>query len=138
MFWVCDLFSVKLISRKNNNKILSLKLWINLIFLSQFFFYGCDEFLEDIGFVLFAFFNVIWATLYLESWKRKSSELAYTWCTADQRDELLVEPRPQFKVWFHSTLKVSSYVLFSSNHNIHKSSCCLCLWASDALIHIFY
>ena len=136
MFWVCDVFFreigfanffVKLISRKNNNKILlSLKLWINLIFLSQFFFYGCDEFLEDIGFVLFAFFNVIWATLYLESWKRKSSELAYTWCTADQRDELLVEPRPQFKVWFHSTLKVSWYVLFSSNHNIHKSSCDLC------------
>jgi len=66
-------------------------------FLFWFFFYGRAEFLEDIGFVIFSFFNVIWATLYLESWKRRSSELAYTWGTADQRDELLVEPRPQFK-----------------------------------------
>lgn len=62
-----------------------------------FFFCGREEFLEDIGFVTFGFFNVIWATLYLESWKRRSAELAYTWGTADQRDELLVEPRPQFK-----------------------------------------
>ncbi len=52
--------------------------------------------MEDIAFVVFAFFNVIWATLYLESWKRRSAELAYTWGTADQRDELLAEPRPQF------------------------------------------
>ena len=64
----------------------------------QFFFYGREELFEDIAFVIFAFFNVIWATLYLESWKRRSSELAYTWGTADQRDELLTEPRPQFKV----------------------------------------
>ena len=64
----------------------------------QFFFYGHAEFLQDIGFVVFAFFNVIWATLYLESWKRRSAELAYEWGTGDQRDELLAEPRPQFKV----------------------------------------
>lgn len=63
----------------------------------QFFFYGHEEFLEDIAFVIFAFFNVIWATLYLESWKRRSAELAYSWGTADQRDELLAEPRPEFK-----------------------------------------
>lgn len=49
------------------------------------------------AFVVFAFFNVIWATLYLESWKRRSAELAYSWGTADQRDELLAEPRPEFK-----------------------------------------
>ena len=29
-------------------------------------------------------------------------------------------------------------VLFSSNHNIHKSSCDLCFWASDPLIDKFY
>ena len=67
-------------------------------FLFWFFFYGHTDILEDIGFVIFAFFNVIWATLYLESWKRRSAELAHTWGTADQRDELLAEPRPQFKV----------------------------------------
>ena len=29
-------------------------------------------------------------------------------------------------------------ILFSSNHNIHKSSCDLCIWASDPLIDRFY
>ena len=29
-------------------------------------------------------------------------------------------------------------ILFSSNHNIHKSSCDLCFWASDPLIDRFY
>ena len=29
-------------------------------------------------------------------------------------------------------------ILFSSNHNIHKSSCGLCFWASDQLIDKFY
>ena len=28
-------------------------------------------------------------------------------------------------------------ILFSSNHNIHKSSCGLCFWASDPLIERF-
>ena len=28
-------------------------------------------------------------------------------------------------------------ILFLSNHNIHKSSCGLCFWASDALIDRF-
>ena len=29
-------------------------------------------------------------------------------------------------------------ILFSSNHNIHKSSCGLCFWDSDPLIENFY
>ena len=29
-------------------------------------------------------------------------------------------------------------ILFSSNHNIHKSSCGLCFWASDPLIDRFW
>ena len=28
-------------------------------------------------------------------------------------------------------------ILFSSNHNIHKSSCCLYFWASDPIIERF-
>ena len=67
-------------------------------FYFQVFFCGKNEFLEDIGFVMFAFFNVIWATLYLESWKRRSAELAFEWGTSDQRTELLAEPRPLYKV----------------------------------------
>ena len=29
-------------------------------------------------------------------------------------------------------------ILFPSNHNIHKSLCGLCFWASDPLIDRFY
>ncbi|KAK0174148.1 hypothetical protein PV328_007257 [Microctonus aethiopoides] len=58
---------------------------------------------EDVAYVLFSIFNVIWATAYLETWKRKGAELAYKWGTLDQRDDLLVEPRPLFV----GTLQVS-------------------------------
>ena len=37
-----------------------------LLQMFQFFFHGRAEFLEDIGFVLFSLFNVIWATFYLD------------------------------------------------------------------------
>ncbi|GLG96980.1 Anoctamin [Gryllus bimaculatus] len=66
-------------------------------------FCGRDQATEDVGYVLFSFFNVIWATVYVEAWKRYSAELAYRWGTLDQRDELLVEPRPLFT----GTLEVS-------------------------------
>lgn len=61
----------------------------------------CFQYTDDVCFVLFAFFNVAWATLYLEGWKRKSAEYAYKWGTLDKEDELLVEPRALFHVsWF--------------------------------------
>ncbi|CAH0383350.1 unnamed protein product [Bemisia tabaci] len=62
-----------------------------------------DQVREDIGFVLFSFFNVLWFSIYFEAWKRYSAELAYKWGTLDQRDELLMEPRPLFR----GTLEVS-------------------------------
>ncbi|KAF4530758.1 hypothetical protein B566_EDAN007980 [Ephemera danica] len=65
-------------------------------FIFWVFFCGRDQAKEDIGFVIFSLFNVVWATVYLEAWKRYSAELAYRWGTLDQRDELLVEPRPLF------------------------------------------
>ena len=37
------------------------------------------------------------------------------------------------KMWDLCTVDI----LFSSNHNIHKSSCSLCFWASDPLNDIF-
>ncbi|KAJ0171896.1 hypothetical protein K1T71_012659 [Dendrolimus kikuchii] len=52
---------------------------------------------KDIAYVLFSLFNVLWACVYLETWKRYSNVLAYRWGTLDQRDELLVEPRPLFQ-----------------------------------------
>lgn len=41
--------------------------------------------------VFFCFFNVLWVTLFLEIWKRKSSELAFLWGTIGMTS--LDEPR---------------------------------------------
>ncbi|KAG1709819.1 Anoctamin-8 [Nymphon striatum] len=60
------------------------------------FFSGRNQMLDDLFFVLFGLFNVIWATLYLESWKRSCAEHAYHWGTLDKEDELIVYPRPLF------------------------------------------
>ncbi|XP_014238165.1 anoctamin-8 isoform X3 [Trichogramma pretiosum] len=62
--------------------------WVGII--------GRNQAVEDVAYVLFSIFNVIWATVYLETWKRRGAELAYRWGTLDQRDDLLVEPRPLF------------------------------------------
>uniref|UniRef100_A0A8C6UZS1 Anoctamin n=1 Tax=Neogobius melanostomus TaxID=47308 RepID=A0A8C6UZS1_9GOBI len=52
---------------------------------------------RDICCVVFALFNVVWATLFLERWKRRGAELAYKWGTLDTPPESLEEPRPQFR-----------------------------------------
>ncbi|XP_053620466.1 anoctamin-8-like isoform X2 [Plodia interpunctella] len=56
-----------------------------------------NETWKDIAYVIFSLFNVLWACVYLETWKRYSNVLAYKWGTLDQRDELLIEPRPLFQ-----------------------------------------
>ncbi|XP_056598799.1 anoctamin-8 isoform X3 [Triplophysa dalaica] len=56
-----------------------------------------DQTSQDICCVVFALFNVIWATLFLERWKRREAELAYRWGTLDTPTESLEEPRPQFR-----------------------------------------
>ena len=53
---------------------------------------------QDICCVVFALFNVIWATLFLERWKRREAELAFQWGTLDTPAESIEEPRPQFRV----------------------------------------
>ncbi|XP_046581534.1 anoctamin-8-like [Haliotis rubra] len=62
-----------------------------------FWFIQDSQEIEDICFVTYALFNVIWATLYLEHWKRTSSELAYKWGTLEKKDELIKDPRPLYK-----------------------------------------
>ncbi|KAJ7983764.1 hypothetical protein DPEC_G00372870, partial [Dallia pectoralis] len=52
---------------------------------------------QDICCVVFALFNVVWATLFLERWKQREAELAYRWGTLDTPAESLEEPRPQFR-----------------------------------------
>nr|XP_014347287.1 PREDICTED: anoctamin-8 [Latimeria chalumnae] len=56
-----------------------------------------DQTSRDICCVMFALFNVVWATLFLESWKRRGAELAYKWGTFDRPAESIEEPRPQFR-----------------------------------------
>lgn len=60
--------------------------------------YVCPQTSQDICCVVFALFNVVWATLFLERWKRREAELAYRWGTLDTPAESLEEPRPQFRV----------------------------------------
>ncbi|CAG9859654.1 unnamed protein product [Phyllotreta striolata] len=62
---------------------------------------GKHQTLEDIGYVMFSIFNVVWVTTYLQAWKRYSAELAFRWGTLDQRDNLLAEPRPLFRLPRH-------------------------------------
>ncbi|EFP10578.1 hypothetical protein CRE_23215 [Caenorhabditis remanei] len=55
------------------------------------------QLISDICFVLFAFFNCIWSTIYLEWWKRVQAELAFKWGTYDAtQDSYLQDPRPAF------------------------------------------
>ncbi|CAN8201435.1 unnamed protein product [Coccothraustes coccothraustes] len=60
-------------------------------------FTDSDQTSQDISCVVFAIFNVIWATLFLEEWKRRGAEFAYKWGTLDTPAESLEEPRPQFR-----------------------------------------
>ncbi|XP_069072907.1 anoctamin-8 isoform X2 [Pleurodeles waltl] len=61
------------------------------------FFTESDQTSRDISCVVFALFNVVWATLFLEGWKRRGAELAYKWGTLDTPAESIEEPRPQFR-----------------------------------------
>ncbi|PAV64665.1 hypothetical protein WR25_01917 [Diploscapter pachys] len=52
----------------------------------------------DMSFVVFALFNCIWATCYLEHWKRKQAEFSFKWGTFDvETESLLQDPRPGFR-----------------------------------------
>ena len=64
--------------------------------------------------MVFALFNVVWATLFLERWKRRGAELAYKWGTLDTPSEALEEPRTQFRVRSGVT-EGSAKVTFPSN-----------------------
>ena len=57
-----------------------------------------SEATRDWCILFFNIFNIVWATLFLEAWKRKSAELAYKWGTMDMPSDVLKEPRPLFRV----------------------------------------
>jgi len=56
-------------------------------------FYVSDEY-REISIIFFCVFNLVWATIFLESWKRRSAELAYQWGTINT--ERFEEPRATF------------------------------------------
>lgn len=86
IFWVSE-YRVSFVYF-NLIKFYDLKLFCN----------GKHQTTQDVGYVLFSIFNVVWVTTYLQAWKRYSAELAFRWGTLDQRDDLLAEPRPLFRV----------------------------------------
>lgn len=59
--------------------------------------WGRGQTAHDIGHVVFSLFNVAWASLYLEAWKRYSIELSFRWGTLSTPLELLEPPRPLYK-----------------------------------------
>ncbi|KAK7066480.1 Anoctamin-8 [Halocaridina rubra] len=72
--------------------------------IAEVFLWGRDQALEDKGFVIFAFLNVVWGSTWLEAWKRRGAALAYHWGTLDSQLETFSEPRPHFT----GELKVSN------------------------------
>ncbi|WAQ98833.1 ANO8-like protein [Mya arenaria] len=60
------------------------------------FVQSTNQVLEDVCFIGFGLFNVLWATMYCEAWRRKNAELAYRWGTLDRKSELLQDPRPLY------------------------------------------
>lgn len=60
--------------------------------------YSRSQVAQDIGHVIFSLFNVAWASLYLEAWRRYSVELAFRWGTLSTPPDLLEPHRPLYKV----------------------------------------
>ncbi|KAM3836118.1 anoctamin-8-like, partial [Diretmus argenteus] len=95
---ICDYFGVKIamyfawLGFYTNSMLYPAVIGFLLWMLAE-----ADQTSQDICCVVFALFNVVWATLFLERWKRREAELAYKWGTLDTPTESLEEPRPQFR-----------------------------------------
>ncbi|XP_038127178.1 anoctamin-8 isoform X3 [Cyprinodon tularosa] len=95
---ICDYFGVKIgmyfawLGFYTNSMLYPAVIGFLLWILAE-----ADQTSQDICCVVFALFNVVWATLFLERWKRREAELSYRWGTLDTPAESLEEPRPQFR-----------------------------------------
>ncbi|XP_056374204.1 anoctamin-8 isoform X2 [Hyla sarda] len=95
---ICDYFGVKIAMYFSWLGFYTSSLVYPAIFgMMLWFFTESDQTSRDLCCVVFALFNVVWATLFLEGWKRKGAELAYKWGTLDTPAEFIEEPRPQFR-----------------------------------------
>ena len=68
------------------------------LLMLQLLFWGSDQAVEDLAFVALALVNVVWGSVWLEAWKRRSAGLVHRWGLPADSQELLQEPRPQYKV----------------------------------------
>ncbi|XP_045062176.1 anoctamin-8-like isoform X3 [Coregonus clupeaformis] len=95
---ICDYFGVKIgmyfawLGFYTNSMLYPAVIGFLLWILAE-----ADQTSQDICCVVFALFNVVWATVFLERWKRREAELAYMWGTLDTPAESLEEPRRQFR-----------------------------------------
>uniref|UniRef100_A0A8C5QPL8 Anoctamin n=1 Tax=Leptobrachium leishanense TaxID=445787 RepID=A0A8C5QPL8_9ANUR len=95
---ICDYFGVKVAMYFSWMGFYTSSLVYPAVFgMMLWFFTESDQTSRDICCVVFALFNVVWATLFLEGWKRRGAELAYKWGTLDTPAEFIEEPRPQFR-----------------------------------------
>lgn len=95
---ICEYFGVKIAMYFSWLGFYTSSLVYPAVFgMMLWFFTESDQTSRDICCVVFAFFNVIWATLFLEGWKRRGAELAYKWGTLDTPAEFIEEPRPQYR-----------------------------------------
>ncbi|CAB1325932.1 unnamed protein product, partial [Coregonus sp. 'balchen'] len=91
---ICDYFGVKIgmyfawLGFYTNSMLYPAVIGFLLWILAE-----ADQTSQDICCVVFALFNVVWATVFLERWKRREAELAYMWGTLDTPAESLEEPR---------------------------------------------
>lgn len=75
--------------------------------------YSRGQVAQDIGHVFFSLFNVAWASLYLEAWRRYSVELAFRWGTLSTPPDLLEPPRPLYKVNNKICTEIEIYLVYS-------------------------
>ncbi|XP_075467214.1 anoctamin-8 isoform X3 [Ascaphus truei] len=95
---ICDYFGVKIAMYFSWLGFYTSALMYPAVFgMMLWFFTESDQTSRDICCVVFALFNVVWATLFLEGWKRRGAELAYKWGTLDTPAEFIEEPRPQYR-----------------------------------------
>lgn len=76
--------------------------------------------------MVFAIFNVVWATLFLEEWKRRGAEFAYKWGTLDTPAESIEEPRPQFRVSAGGQRGGSLVLGWGSPRRVASQRCAFC------------
>uniref|UniRef100_A0A915I863 Anoctamin n=1 Tax=Romanomermis culicivorax TaxID=13658 RepID=A0A915I863_ROMCU len=93
---ICDYFGEKIgmyfAWLSHYTKSLCAPAFFGLVF--WLFLMGDHQLSQDVCYVAFALFNIVWASIYLEWWKRVQAEYAYRWGTLGMESEFLAEPRP--------------------------------------------